>query len=1239
MNQRPRTGYDQLTPALAERIDAVCDRLEKAWQAGQRPLLEEYLAEVPGSAAAVLLRELILVDALYRRRAGEAVRPTDYQARFPALDSTWLADALPQGGGEGPPAAPVPDGAAGQPPPSVPGYTLLGELGRGGMGVVYKAQDDRLGRPVALKVLHGPRCRDPEALDRFRREARTASALNHPHICTIYALEEHQGQPFLVMELIEGQTLRARVGQGAPLPQLLRWVGQVARALRAAHAAGIVHRDVKPENLLVRPDDVVKVLDFGVARLLPDSAVRALARTGKGTDPGTLVGTVRYMAPEQARCEPVGSAADVFALGIVLYELAAGLHPFEADSALDTLHALVSQQPLSPSRLNPSLAGPVEALILRMLEKDPGRRPAAEEVDELLGELARCGGGGQAAPAVPVGKSLTVGRRRELAELHRAFDSALVGRGLLVCVTGEAGLGKTTLAERFLDDRLLQDHSFYLARGRCSERLAGSEAYLPVLEALESLLRGPGGDALAETLKWLAPSWYVQVLPLATDTPSFIRLAVEARTSSQERLKRELLAFLEEVGRARPVLFFLDDVHWADASTVDLLAYLGSRVGGLRLLLVVTYRPADLLLARHPFWPVKLDLQGRGLCREIALGFLSRADVEGYLALAFPGHAFPAGFADLVHARTEGNPLFLVDLLHYLRDRHVLAEADGCWVLAQAVPDLCRELPESVRSLILRLIDQLDDDQRRLLRVASVQGQEFDSAVVAEVLSLDAAEVEERLEVLDRVHGLVRRLREDELPDGTPTLRYAFVHTLYQNALYGSLQPTRKAALSAAVARSLLAHYGGVGEGVTAQLALLFEAARDGPRAADFFLRAARNAFRVFANQEAAALARRGLEQLGPLPDGPARRERELRLQMALGVSLRATRGFADAEVEQAHARARELCRQVEPAAPLFPLLWALCLYYVVRGQVRTGGELSEQLLGLAAGVGNPALLVQAHARQGTTLLHLGEPGRARDHFETALGLYEGHRLQSQALLYGVDPAVTCRAFLAWALWLLGQPDGALQSADEALARAREGSQPLTLAHAHFFKAFVHQLRREADDTRHGAEAVIALCRDEGLPYYEPLAMIWRGWAVAARGEAAAGIDAVHQGLATARAAGMDVLRPQALAMLAELRAASGQVEEGLAATAEGLALAQAGGERGFESELYRLRGELLLAGAGADPARRAEAEACFRQAVAGARGQGARALELRAQLSWDRLCGNGKDQGPSPGVGLESRL
>ena len=327
--------------------------------------------------------------------------------------------------------------------------------------------------------------------------------------------------------------------------------------------------------------------------------------------------------------------------------------------------------------------------------------------------------------------------------------------------------------------------------------------------------------------------------------------------------------------------------------------------------------------------------------------------------------------------------------------------------------------------------------------------------------------------------------------------------------------------------------------------------------------------------------------------------------------------------MEQAHARALKLCGEVEPTVQYFPVLWGLCLYYVVRGEVRTGGELGEQLLGLATAVNDSALLVQAHSRAGTTRLHLGEPARARAHLETALSLYDEHQLQREGLLFGADPAVTCRSFLAWALWLLGYPDAALETVNDALARARGSSHSLTLTHAQFFRAYVHQLRKEPAETRDGAEAVIALCREEGMPFYHPLATIWRGWAVAALGETAAGLDAIHEGLAAVRATGMEILRPQILAMLAEIQGADGQVEEGLGATAEGLALAHARGECGFAAELYRLRGELLMAQAGRDPARRAEAVGCFEQAVAGARRQAARALELRALLSWNRLCGD----------------
>src|SRR5262249_32619812 len=195
-----------------------------------------------------------------------------------------------------------------------------------------------------------------------------------------------------------------------------------------------------------------------------------------------------------------------------------------------------------------------------------------------------------------------------------------------------------------------------------------------------------------------------------------------------ERLKRELGAFVQEVSRLRPLVLFLDDLHWADASTVDLLAYIGSRCAALRLLLVPTYRPTDLLLSKHPFIPVKRDLQTRGVCREVALELLDRQDVGRYLALEFPEHRFPEELAALIHSKTEGNPLFMVDLLRHLRDRQVLAQEQGRWVLAQSLPDLERELPESVESMIERKIGQLGEEDRRLLGAGSVQGYECGAA-------------------------------------------------------------------------------------------------------------------------------------------------------------------------------------------------------------------------------------------------------------------------------------------------------------------------------------------------------------------------------------------------------------------------------------------------------------------------------------------------------------------------------
>jgi serine/threonine protein kinase len=386
-------------------------------------------------------------------------------------------------------------------------YCTLEPLGGGGMGVVYKAQDSRLGRSVALKFLPQEYALDPQRLERFQREARTISALNHPHVCTIYDIDEYEGQPFLVMELIEGQTLRAHAARRLSLTELVHLVSQVAKALAAVHAAGIVHRDIKPENVMVRSDGYVKVLDFGLARRILTGITRVGEEAAEVTVPGTLIGTVRHMSPEQARGEAVGSESDIFSLGIVFYELATGQHPFQADSQLGVLQAILSQTPLPPARLNPQIPAPVAALIQQMIEKDARLRPTAIEMVAVLAESSDAGSSRSESRPIPDSTRHTVGRQKERAELLRGFESAATAQGLFLCVTGEPGIGKTTVVEDFLAELTNSGCKIALGRGRCSERLAGTEAYLPVLEALESLLHGEAGEAAARIMKAVAPNW------------------------------------------------------------------------------------------------------------------------------------------------------------------------------------------------------------------------------------------------------------------------------------------------------------------------------------------------------------------------------------------------------------------------------------------------------------------------------------------------------------------------------------------------------------------------------------------------------------------------------------------------------------------------------------------------------------------------------------------------------------
>jgi WD40 repeat protein len=414
VTDEPSRSPSPLPPPLARFVDRVCTQFEVAWKGGSRPRVEDALADSTEPERSALLRELLLVEVHYRCNRGEQPTAAEYEDRFPADTSLIRAafaemSAAPERGR--PDETPTAAGTAGavRVPalPFVPGYEVLGELGRGGMGVVYRARQRELRRVVALKMVLSGDCAGRAELTRFRTEAEAIARLNHPNIVQVYEVGEHDGRPFFSLEYVAGGTLAARLRQNLPEARAAAaLIEQLAGALHAVHQCRLVHRDLKPTNVLLTADGTPKVTDFGLAKRLDE--------TGDVTGTGAVVGTAGYMAPENASGAPQEATplADVYALGAVLYECLTGRPPFRAATVAQTLRQVVEDEPAAPGRLNPAVPCDLETICLKCLRKEPGRRyaSAAELADDL--RRFRAGEPIRARPVGRVERAVKWGRRR-----------------------------------------------------------------------------------------------------------------------------------------------------------------------------------------------------------------------------------------------------------------------------------------------------------------------------------------------------------------------------------------------------------------------------------------------------------------------------------------------------------------------------------------------------------------------------------------------------------------------------------------------------------------------------------------------------------------------------------------------------------------------------------------------------------------------------------------------------------
>ncbi|MGH7333407.1 MAG: AAA family ATPase [Candidatus Rokuibacteriota bacterium] len=805
-----------------------------------------------------------------------------------------------------------------------------------------------------------------------------------------------------------------------------------------------------------------------------------------------------------------------------------------------------------------------------------------------------------------------VGRHMELARLHESLERAVHGQRQIVFVTGEAGIGKTSLVGAFLE-RLHGRGDLWLTGGQCIEPYGAGEPYLPVLEAMGRLCRGPAGARVVEVLTRRAPSWLAQ-MPGLLDAPDVDALRSRAPGATPQRMLREMAEALEALSTESPVVLWFEDLHWADYSTLDLIAYLARRSGSARLMVLGTYRPVQVLSSEHPLGAVEQDLLLHGQCERLSLACLFERSVAEYLEGRCPRHSFPPELPSLIHQRTDGNPLFMVSMVDSLVGRGALHQVDERWELTVGLDEVAVGVPDNVARMIASELDRLDARERSVLEAASVAGMEFSTAVVAAALEEDPIRVEERCARLARRGQFLKAEGQTQWPDETVALRCGFIHGLYQEIAYEGIGVAQRARWHQRIGERLEVAHGDRAGSIAMELAVHFERARDHQRAVRYLRLAGDTALLRSAYREAVAHLTRALALLRDLPQTREALIDTVETRLALSPALIALKGAGSAEVEDSYLAARDLVDRLGDESRRFAVLWGLWFVDYSRGHYAAAREAGQQLLDAAHRGGDAEQLLEAHHTFWPTLSAMGAPAAALIHIERGLALFERERHASRPFLYsGHDPDVCCRYYLALTRWLLGYPDGALGALQDVQRLVEVRQHPLTTVNALWFRAWVHYQLGDGDTAAATAADVIAMSAQHGFTGWPDAALPLTQGGTGGRLDAST-LAELQRRLVSAWTGGAVWRQVFCLCVLAEMHAEADRVEEALGALGS---IPREAREGFYAPEIHRIEGELLL--------RRArpptdEAERQFRTAIDLARTRAEKSLELRAATSLARL-------------------
>ncbi|HVS31374.1 MAG TPA: BREX system ATP-binding domain-containing protein, partial [Thermoanaerobaculia bacterium] len=605
-------------------------------------------------------------------------------------------------------------------------YEITGELGRGGMGVVYRARDPLLNREVAVKLV-SPGFLTPQAEERFQREAQMVAQMDHPAIVPIFDIGEHEGSLFFLMPVIKGDNLRAFL-RASPrrLGDIIDIAIQAAEGLEYSHARGVIHRDIKPENIMVSEEEGsfrVRIMDFGLAK---GSSDQRLTRTG------TLVGTVAYFSPEQVVSKEVDHRSDIYSLGTVLYEAIAGEPPFTGEMQ-SILYRIVHENPRPLSSLGAEISQELEGVILGTLAKDPARRiPSAGELADALRRYRSTLRDSDLGRSIVLSTVMTmqhraaaaapfIGREQEVAELQRRLNTAVGGDCQFVVIAGEPGIGKTRLIEEI--ENLARARKITVLHGRFMEQ-DRTFAYQGFCEAIQEYFRsGDNRESrdfsdLAGDLVALFPvlSEISEIRPTRSSetTPG----AAEARKADDRTYILELLArTLARIGGGKPLMLVFENLHSAELS-LDALQYVVRRLGPTPTLIVGTYRQTEVD-KRHPLVKTLDGFAADPRFHSMILGPFTPSEHRKFIETIVGGEQLGEGLADRLYEATEANPFFTKELVRSLLDSGGIALSDGAWTLSGEMAISSDALPATIQQTVEKRIQRLPEELRELLSLAA----------------------------------------------------------------------------------------------------------------------------------------------------------------------------------------------------------------------------------------------------------------------------------------------------------------------------------------------------------------------------------------------------------------------------------------------------------------------------------------------------------------------------------------